>query len=98
MGHSVIDIRGTSDEGADDDILWLRVQAEHALLVTTDKGFTRGHHEAHWGILVVCVRQPNRAKIHARVLQAFAQFTEPEWRGLTLTMRDTVQSVRRFGS
>jgi len=42
-------------------------------------------------------RQPNRRKIHRRVVQAVAQFTAEEWPGLLVTMRDVVQSVWRAG-
>ena len=38
-------------------------------------------------------RQPDRRKIHQRVVQAVAQFTAEEWLGLLVTMRDAVQSV-----
>ena len=95
MGHSVIDFRGTTDEGIADDVLWRRALQERALFVTTDKGFVRHNSEAHFGLLVVCLRQPNRLKIHARVLQALDRFAESEWPGLTVVMRDTVQSARR---
>jgi predicted nuclease of predicted toxin-antitoxin system len=95
MGHGVIDIRGTPEEGVHDDVLWQKAQQERALLVTTDKGFATKRNERHFGVLVVRLRQPNRMKIHTRVLQAMAQFTEPEWPGLIVVMRDTVQSVIR---
>jgi predicted nuclease of predicted toxin-antitoxin system len=95
MGHTVKDVRGTDDEGADDDVIWQRVQRESAVLVTTDKGFTKRRGETHWGILAICLRRPNRAKIHRRVLEAFAQFPSTEWRGLTVFMRDTAQRVWR---
>ena len=51
LGHDVLDIRGTVDQGIDDDILWARVQAEERLLITTDKGFVWRRDESHWGIL-----------------------------------------------
>jgi predicted nuclease of predicted toxin-antitoxin system len=41
MGHDVIDIRGTADEGMIDDALWEIIQREERLLITTDKGFTK---------------------------------------------------------
>lgn len=47
------------------------------------------------GILIVLLRQPNRAKIHKRVMQAIAQFKAEEWPGLLVVMRDAVQSVSR---
>ena len=35
MGHEVIDIRGTADEGADDTILFEIAQTEGAVIITT---------------------------------------------------------------
>jgi len=40
-GHEVIDIRGTIEAGMTDDALWRKAQIEKALMVTTDKEFTR---------------------------------------------------------
>lgn len=97
MGHDVLDIRGTAYEGLADDALWEMVQREGRLLITTDKGFARHRDKPHYGILVVRLRQPNRRRIHQRVMQAVAQFTAEEWPGLLVTMRDMVQSVWRAG-
>ena len=41
LGHDVLDIRGTADQGMDDDVLWARVFNEGRLLITTDKGFAQ---------------------------------------------------------
>ena len=95
MGHDVRDIRGTADEGMTDDALWERVHREGRLLITTDKGFTWHRGELHHGILIVRLKQPNRHKIHQRVVQVMAQFTADEWRGLLVVMRDVMQSVWR---
>jgi len=97
MGHDVQDLRGTEDEGMADDVLWEMVQREGRLLITTDKGFTQHRDEPHCGILIVRLRQPNRHKIHQRVMQAMAQFAVGEWPGLLAVMRDTVQSIWRAG-
>lgn len=94
-GHDVLDIRGTPREGMADDTLWEVVQEEGRLLITTDKGFAQHRDEPHHGILIVRLRQPNRRKIHRRVMQAMAQFTADKWRGLLVTMRDVAQSVWR---
>lgn len=94
-GHDVLDIRGTEDQGMKDPPLWEMAQAEGRLLVTTDKGFTQRRRESHSGLLVVRLRQPNRQKIHERVMRAVGQFPEAEWPGLTVVMRDAVQSVWR---
>jgi len=95
LGHDVLDIRGTADQGMSDEKLWARTQAERRLLITTDKGFVQGRDEAHSGILVVRLRQPNEQKIHHRVIQAMNQFSEQEWPGLLVVMRDAVQSTWR---
>ncbi len=95
LGHDVLDIRSTPDQGMDDDVLWARLVNEQRLLITTDKGFAQHRKEAHFGILIVRLRQPNEAKIHDRVMRAVRQFGESEWPGLLVVMRDTVQSIIR---
>ena len=95
MGHDVLDIRGTVDEGMQDDTLWETVQHEGRLLITTDKGFTRYRAAQHQGVLIIRLRRPNRHKIHQRILQAMTQFTDKEWPGLLVVMRDVAQSVWR---
>ena len=95
LGHDVLDIRGTSDQGIPDDVLWAMIQQDNRLLVTTDKGFVKYRDEEHAGILVVRLRQPNADKINERVMQALEQFSEDEWSGLIVVMRDVVQSVSR---
>jgi predicted nuclease of predicted toxin-antitoxin system len=96
MGHDVLDIRGTGDEGMQDDALWDRVQYEERLLITTDKGFTRYRTAQHHGVLIIRLRRPNRHKIHQRIMQAMVQFTDKEWPGLLVVMRDVAQSAWRI--
>ena len=95
LGHDILDIRGTAHQGLSDDLLWALTQNERRLLITTDKGFVHHRGEAHSGILVVRLRQPNEQKIHERVMHAINQFSEDEWSGLVVVMRDVVQSVWR---
>ena len=95
IGHDVLDIRGTANQGIPDDFLWELAQRESRLLITTDKGFLQHRNEAHHGILIVRLRQPNEQKIHERVMKAMGQFSENEWLGLVVVMRDVVQSVWR---
>jgi len=95
MGFDVLDIRGTADEGVEDEVLWEKVQSEGRLLITTDKGFTQYRDGVHQGILIVRLRQPNRHKIHSRVMRAINQFPEEKWPGLLVVMRDVAQSVWR---
>ena len=95
MGHEVRDIRGTPDEGMQDDELWSMVQRQRCLFITADRGFTQYRTERHHGVLIVRLRQPNRHKIHHRVMQGVTQFAETDWPGLLVVMRDTVQSSWR---
>jgi len=95
LGHDVLDIRGTTEQGISDDLLWELVQNETRLLITTDKGFVQHRNETHYGILVIRLRQPNERKIHERIMRAIGQFTENEWPSLLVVMRDIVQSVWR---
>jgi len=95
LGHDVLDIRGTSDQGISDDLLWARIQREKRLLITTDKGFVNNRRESHFGILVVRLHQPNERKIHERVMGAVRQFADEDWNGLLVVMRDVVQSSWR---
>jgi len=93
LGHNVFDNRGTPKEGISDRELWNIAEREKCLLITTDKGFLAQRDERHFGIIIIRLRQPNRRKIHERVMQAFNQFKEDEWPGLIVIMRDNVQSV-----
>ena len=95
LGHDVLDIRGTANQGITDELLWGLAQKEGRLLISTDKSFVQHRHESHHGILIARLRQPNELKIHERVMRAVGQFAEDEWAGLVVVMRDTVQSIWR---
>ncbi|MBN1627932.1 MAG: DUF5615 family PIN-like protein [Deltaproteobacteria bacterium] len=94
-GFDVKDIRGTPDQGITDNELWRMAQREKRLLITTDKGFSNQRNEPHHGILIIRLRQPSRHKIHQRIMQALNRYPPDEWRGLTVIMRDMVQSSWR---
>jgi hypothetical protein len=64
-------------------------------LITTDKGLSIHRDEIHYGILIIRLKQPTRIKIHQRVMQAIKRYSEKEWRGLMVVMRDVVQSSWR---
>ena len=95
MGHDVRDIRGTMLEGIEDDGVWNLMQKENRMLITTDKGFMQYRDNQHNGILIVRLKRPNRLKIHNRIMKAITQFTEKEWKWLTVVMRDNIQSISR---
>lgn len=93
MGHDVRDLRGSDDEGSPDDVVWQMAQDEKRLLITTDRGFATHRGEDHCGVLAVCLRRPNRRRIHERVLLALESTTEDTWRGLVVVMRDRTRSM-----
>ncbi|HEX8139432.1 MAG TPA: DUF5615 family PIN-like protein [Pyrinomonadaceae bacterium] len=53
LGHNVLDVRGTTNQGMPDDLLWDLAQKEGRLLISTDKGFVQHRNESHHGILVI---------------------------------------------
>jgi predicted nuclease of predicted toxin-antitoxin system len=94
-GHTVIDPRETTNKGIDDASLWTWALRESALLITTDKGFAQVKASPHSGILIVRLRQPNRFKIHERIMMALSRFAVESWPNHVVVMRDRSQSVRR---
>lgn len=93
LGHDVKDIRGTALQGLSDDDLWNLAQREQRMFITTDKGFAAKRSEDHHGVLIIRLRQPSERAIHIRIISAVKHYSENEWRGLLVVIRDTVQSV-----
>jgi len=57
LDHDVRAIRGTPDEGMQDDALWEMAQREERLLITTDKEFTHYRMVPHHGVLIIRLRR-----------------------------------------
>ena len=95
-GHDVRNIRESTLEGMPDKNIWDLIQNENRMLITTDKGFMQYRSNHHKGMLIVRLKKPNRHKIHNRTMKAITQFSEEEWEGLIVVMRDNVQSVSRL--
>ena len=49
LGHDVLDVRGTPQQGMEDADLWRLAQLEERLLITTDKGFAEHREEVARG-------------------------------------------------
>ena len=94
-GHDVLDIRGTSDEGVDDEIIWKIAQKEERFLITTDKGFNYNREKPHFGILIVKLRKPNQQKIHDRILYALDKYSSEDLKGKIIVTRDSVCNLRK---
>jgi len=96
LGHDVLDIRGTPEEGLDDPALFRKAQLESRLLITTDKGFFQYRDRMHCGLLIVRLRRPNRYRIHGRIMHALGAYVPHEWRGLLVVLRDVAQGEWRI--
>jgi len=95
MGHEVLDIRSTDDQGMTDEALWNKAYQDKRLLITTDKGFAYYRQREHHGILIVSLRRPNRQKIHKCIVKAIKSFSPEQWPGLLVIMRDASMSSWR---
>lgn len=93
LGHNVMDIRGTDLEGIDDEELWKIVLKEKRLLITTDKSFVQNRCEKHFGVLIIRLKQPNRMKIHGKVMKGIKLFNEKDWLRMTVVMQDVFHST-----
>ncbi len=94
-GHDVLDIRGTSVEGSDDDVIWEIAKREERFLITTNKGFNFNRDKPHFGVLIVKLRKPNRLKIHDRILYALNKYSQENLREKIIVARDNVCNLRK---
>ena len=95
LGHNVLDIRGTEEEGLPDELIWNKACNEKRLFITTDKGFVNYRERKHNGILIVTLRRPNKETINKRVIEAINKFSDNQWQGLLVVMRDNTMSIWR---
>jgi predicted nuclease of predicted toxin-antitoxin system len=95
LGHDVLDIRSTSQQGLTDELLFKRACRQKRLLVTTDRGFAFYRHTNHYGILIVSLHQPNSVRINSRILEALKRFSSQQWKGLLVVMRDESINIWR---
>lgn len=90
LGHHVIDIRGTEQQGADDFQLFNLAQQHKAILLTTDRDFYHTvslNYSDHFGVIVIALKQPNRNAILARLSWVISQ-------GMIETLQNTVVMLR----
>lgn len=92
-GGDVLSLHSSEYKGLSDTELWAIAQREKRLLITTDKGFAQYRGAHHYGVLIIRLRQPNRRVIHERVLQAINHFSEVDWLGMAVTMRDKTMTI-----
>lgn len=96
-GIECFDHRGTELEGIADSGLFDLAQQREAVLVTTDRDF---YHTIpilrpeHFGILVIALKQPNRANILSRFTWALDHFEPEEFKNRAFSLRDSTWSAR----
>ncbi|OGQ05240.1 MAG: hypothetical protein A2W61_04270 [Deltaproteobacteria bacterium RIFCSPLOWO2_01_44_7] len=95
LGYDVKDIRQSHLKGISDQEIWELCQREERLLVTTDLGFSHYRHKSHFGMLIVRLKQPNKEKIHSRVLREMKRMQPKEWPGLLVIAQDRFQRIWR---
>lgn len=98
LGHRVIDIRGTELQGTDDAHLFDVAQEHRAILLTTDKDFYHTvpfRYAEHFGVVVVSLKQPNRAVILARLRWLVSQDLMDNLRNSVILLRDNTYRIRR---
>ncbi len=93
LGHDVVDIRGTDEEGLSDELIWNKAVSDNRLFITTDKGFVNYRDKKHYGILIITLRKPNRNAINKHIIDAFQHYSEEQWQGLLVVMRDKAMSI-----
>jgi len=69
-GHEVLFVDDVCDFGADDELVFAAAQERGAIVLTSDRDFYHTIpllHPVHCGIVVISLRQPNRASILSRL-------------------------------
>ena len=79
-GHEVVRFDEACDSGDDDEAVFSAAQRLGAIILTSDRDFYHTIpilHPAHAGIVVVALRQPNRAAINSRLKWFMENIREP---------------------
>lgn len=79
-GHEAVPFADVCNYGDADETVFARAQELGAAILTSDRDFYHTVplvHPHHHGIVVVALRQPNRAAILSRLTWFFTQFDEP---------------------
>jgi predicted nuclease of predicted toxin-antitoxin system len=96
--HQIIDIRGTEQQGMEDENLFELAQREQAVLLTTDRDFYHTipfSYDKHFGVIVIALKQPNRAAILNRLRWFISQDLLANIDNTVSILRDHSYRVRR---
>jgi len=95
-GHTVFDIRGSSEEGIDDLQIFHLAQQKQAIFLTTDRDFFHtipNLFPDHYGIVVIALRQPNREAILSRLFWFIDHYEGESISGKAYLLRDSTYKV-----
>ncbi len=95
-GHSVYDIRNTTDEGAEDAVIFEMAQNEKAIFITTDRDFFHTIpylFKSHFGVIVIALSQPNRNRILEKLKWAIDNLDLLNFSNKILLMRNNQYTI-----
>lgn len=98
QGHTVLDSRREAGVGADDASVFRCAQQHEAVLLTTDRDFYHSvpwQYGDHFGVVVIALRQPNRAAILRRLAWLLKQSSLFPLRDKVVQLRDKACRVRQ---
>lgn len=97
LGHLVVDARDVAAPGTDDRSLFAMAQDVSGVLLTTDRDFFHtvpSTYAEHAGVIVIALRQPNRARILTRLEWLLVRVGERDFPGHVYQLRDNNYFVR----
>jgi predicted nuclease of predicted toxin-antitoxin system len=98
LGHDVDTVRSEHLAGRNDDEVWQAAQVADRFLITQDLDFSdlrRFTPGTQAGLLLVCLGQPGRTALAARVAMLFATEHVDLWRGCPVVATEHKVRVKR---
>ena len=90
-GHSACRVLELADQGTDDRAVFELAQQKQAVLLTTDRDFFHTIpylFAEHHGVIVVALKQPNRAAILLKLKWILAKLPPQDFRNRVFQLRD----------
>jgi predicted nuclease of predicted toxin-antitoxin system len=98
QGHEAVSVLGQGWQGASDDVLWSRIQAEGRWLITGDKGFAdlRRHPPGtHAGVILLRPEVESRAAYLQLTTDAFERLDLDHLAGAVIVVTNCGIRIRR---
>ncbi len=101
-GHDSLDLRGSTNEGATDQIIFSIAQEKGAIFLTTDRDFFHTIPflwDKHFGIIVIALSQPNSKSILEKLEIALSHIGSVKMESKCILVTDTKMTISpRFKS